>query len=242
MKIYKILFLLLILPLVSCTDTASREENNPQGIFYGSFFGVDGPNRYDYQITALVSNNRITMHLHGSPQHVAAKISYQDDSPVLSGKIYISPATTGIYTDSYSDVVFSNTVLTKDTISSDFSFTNSTGSFFANIKTTGENNFSLSDLSHNWSSSFATSSGQTYTVSISIDDNGMITGSDGTCVFSGTLTSEKDISKVFETNLNISSCGNYNGEYSGLTGKLDENTLILSTYNDSNYFNVVAFK
>ena len=95
-----------------------------------------------------------------------------------------------------------------------------------------EEGSSLDRLSGIWSRSETSSGGAVYTITLDIDDGGQLFGTDTAgCVFSGQLTIIDVRYAAYRASINVSACGEVDGDYTGLVFYPNADFLMIGTDN-----------
>jgi hypothetical protein len=116
----------------------------------------------------------------------------------------------------------SGVVATASTLSGNFSASNGTsGTFNLTYDSISDRGSSLSTTDGNWSVTDGT-----YTLTVSIDSTGLITGSDTDgCVYNGNGSIIDPAVNIYRVNITLSSCGLANDTYSGYAVVSDDMSL-----------------
>lgn len=141
-----------------------------------------------------------------------------DDDVVYEGTITMSGADFTAAATSYSSAgalataTLTGSVVTGTSMTGTFTTSNgSSGSFSLTYDPVSARGASLATLSANWMETDGA-----YTISISIDSNGVLTGSDTDgCVYTGGVTIQSASINIYSISLAATSCGVFNGSYSG---------------------------
>jgi len=121
-----------------------------------------------------------------------------------------------------SSVELDGTVATKDGAWGSYTWGQDFGRIVLNYLSTYEESSELSKLEGIWTFSQASSSGQTFTYTLTIDQDGMVFGSNTAgCVFNGKFIIIDSQYNVYRLLLETSLCGDLDGSYKGLA-TLDE--------------------
>lgn len=126
-------------------------------------------------------------------------------------------------------------VATKSSINGTFTSSNgSTGSFSLAYDTVTEKGSSLAITDGNWTQTVNT----TVTTTISIDSEGKVTGSNGGCVYLGSVSIIDPTVNIYGLSLSASSCGVYDGAYTGyivISDNVSTNDTLTFVVNNPNY-------
>lgn len=116
-----------------------------------------------------------------------------------------------------STVEIDGTIATKDGAWGSYTWGQDFGRFVLNYISTYEEPSELSKLEGIWTFSQASSSGQTFTFTLTIDPDGMVFGSNTAgCVFNGKFNIIDSQYNIYRLLLETSSCGDLDGSYEGL--------------------------
>lgn len=97
-----------------------------------------------------------------------------------------------------------------------------TGNFSMNLSPMWQRDASLSDIAGTYTRSTSTG----YTMTMSIDTHGQMTGSDTSgCVFSGTMTAPDPHHDLYRMDVTVSSCGELDGAYHGMGSLVDADAM-----------------
>jgi len=210
----KIFIILLCLFLVSCADKDIEIAYSP-GIYIGDF-SFDGGS--STSTTALVSKSfELRFILSGG--HVLVNNISELSSSSVTLEFY-QGSDTFIFKEHSISTIFSDNPDFIGDISGTWATDNGEQEGSISFSKTDKNEVSQSLVadSYNWISQFGSSGGNTTRVNITTNSSGNISGSDDLgCVYSGSFDPINGVEGVYPIALVVSSCGDQNGEYKGLT-------------------------
>lgn len=220
------LVIIVIMALLSgCNNDDTTQniipENSISGAYRGYFFNDSGGL---YSSLALISEDNI-MRLVSSRLggQAVGQITKIDKSYSASLAHYRNPLGNDTFSTKSSDNVELALNITNVEITGTWRISTYSGKL--NLQKLNGLKIDINQLSSNWYINTATSSGTTYSLAISIDIQGLITGSDTTgCTLLGNVVDPAQVAPVIPLNLNLSSCGSNDGQYQGLM------TIIFSDY------------
>ncbi|RDH81058.1 MAG: hypothetical protein DIZ80_13130 [endosymbiont of Galathealinum brachiosum] len=197
---------LLFIFLAACggggggTSTTTITDDSPDGIWTGTISDSGAT----FGLTALVYDNE----MYGFSN---------DGDALIQGSLFVSGTTVSGTAKSYA--ISTGEFITNSTISGTvqqgISFTGSTSggsTFNLTYDDFYDRAKSLPDTSGIWSVTNGF-----YTATITVQNDGSFTGSDTEgCVFSGNLIDPDSTKNIFNSLINVSSCGILNGAYGGL--------------------------
>jgi len=206
--------------VVACDDigwTGQRViHESPSGFYLGTFTSTatqPSPNR---QSIGIISEE-FEAHFLLSSQHYAGIVAV--DGITLSGSLTEFRGRQGVFLgfDGISTILLNGEVSERDGMFGNYSGEDDEGRFTLTYSGAYEDGSSLDLLSGIWSYSQASSGGGIYTITLDLDDSGRLFASDTAgCVFSGQLAIIDDRFCAYGAAVSVSSCGEVDGEYSGL--------------------------
>lgn len=210
--------------LVSCGDNNTvslappvPEINSPSGVWAGSFTSTrNGAIR---QVTGVVSESYDTQLVTTAigERHYSGIVSTDGDTLTGTLTTYLGRKGPFLGFDGVQSIMLDGTIVERSTMSGDYTGNEDDGRFNLNYSNIYENGSSLDSTSGIWVYSEASSGGALYTVTLDIDANGTLFGTDtGGCVYGGQLALIDDRFNSYQANFNVSSCITKNGDYSGL--------------------------
>lgn len=145
-------------------------------------------------------------------------------SPQLAGSVIVSVNKLTASLESYSDgnvqpslAELSGKVESQDNILGNYTWGQDFGRYMLSYSSLYEAPSSLDMLEGIWTFSQASSGGEIYTLTLTIDSDGTIFGSDTAgCVYNGAVTIIDSRFNVYRMSLEVSLCGNLNDVYEGL--------------------------
>lgn len=236
---------LIAAAMASCTADGGFTEapiiinESAAGIYTGTFTSTAGAEPVDYQVTGIISQAHIGQFIIAeSDRHYSGRLNVfgSDLTGTLTQYRGVQDRFFGI--DGVDSIAFDGRVAESDTIVADYSGENDEGSLALAYDPSYETDSSLDKTSGIWMYSGAAG----YTVTLTIEANGDIFGSDTNgCVYSGLISILDEDYNVYRVVVMISECGLINDEYPGLAFLSDFdggvlNRLTLSVSND-----VIAF-
>jgi len=210
--------------LVSCGDggTISLTRpvpvvNSPSGIWAGSFTSTT--NGAIHPVTGVVSESNEAQFVATAmaERHYSGVVAV--DGETLTGTLntYLGREGPFLGFDGVQSIMLDGTVAERSGMFGDYTGDEDGGRFNLDYSANYETGSSLDSTSGIWNYSEASAGGALYTVTLDIDDNGTLFGTDtGGCVYSGQLTLIDDRFNSYQAEFNISSCITKNGDYVGL--------------------------
>ena len=210
--------------LVSCGDSNSLslappvpETNSPSGVWAGSFTSTrNGAIR---QVTGVVSEDYDTQLVAAAiaERHYSGIVSTDGDTLTGTLTTYLGREGPFLGFDGVQSIMLDGTIVERRAMSGDYTGVEDDGRFNLNYRNIYENSSSLDSTSGIWMYSEASPGGALYIVTLDIDANGALFGTDtGGCVYGGQLALIDDQFNSYQANFNVSSCITKNGDYSGL--------------------------
>jgi len=210
------LILLGVFSLLGSGGGAFDEEpfplQDPTGIWYGEYAYWDENSITRIPLKGVVWEGRWM--LFSDSVDYAGWDRLYEGYPVVVEQVAKGNFRFYIYNDFYSVSYYEGLVFTKDEISG-FVDTDELilVGFVMDYSTLTEAGASLTAIDSNWTEEL--SSGMTTT--LSIDANGVINGSDTNgCVYNGTIQIPDERMNIYKIEINMSLCGDLDGNYSGL--------------------------
>lgn len=229
-----------------CEDDDCRfpADESPSGIYLqGEFTSTVTGLPVAHQVTAIISESYDT-------QIVSADLHYagtvDTDRDVLTGTLTQYLGSRGPFWgfEGIRQLKLDGTVDSTG-IFGDYTGDDDRGRFNLVYSSLYERRSSLAAIAGVWTFSQASSAADVYTVTFTIDGNGELFGSDTTgCVFNGRINIIDDQYNAYRATAGISSCGEADGDYTGLAYLSDiagtlNNQLTYSISNESYAFRVV---
>jgi len=212
----RIIGALIIVTILGCNDNdpaVINDQNEIAGVYFGGFV-IDGGGSTN--IYALISDdNNIRLMFFGLAGQATGQLNAIEDS--YGGSL-------AVYQNHYENVFHAkSTDIQIDANGTDVgingTWNNSSASgwmFFDKLSDEGQIVIPI-QLSSNWELKMANSSGGIFTLAISVDSQGLITGSDTTgCTYFGSVVDLNKMGRVIPFNLNLTTCGVKDGDYDGL--------------------------
>jgi len=216
--------LLYSMLLVSCGDnnTVSLAPPvpvivSPAGIWAGSFTSTT--NGAIRQVTGVVSEGNDVQFVAGAiaARHYSGIVSVAGDTLTGTLTTYLGREGPFLGFDGVQSIMLDGTVVERSAMFGDYTGDEDGGRFNLNYRNIYEIDSSLDSTSGIWIYSEAAAGGALYTVTLDIDANGTLFGTDtGGCVYGGQLALIDDQFNSYQVNFNVSSCIRKNGDYSGL--------------------------
>ena len=219
---------------------ASAAAGTPAGIFFGTIT-ADGAQPVNYQAIGIISENfEVQMPVFVSSQlHYAGQVTASGTA--VSGTLteYRGAWRRFSGLDGVSSVDLDGTVSSADGMVATFNGQSSAGQMSLDYSAIYEDGSSLDSTAGVWSFGEAFLGGGAYAVTLDIDANGLVFGSDSDgCIFSGSVSIIDDRYNVYSASIRIDNCGDFDGGYNGLAFLADAgggrlNQLTLSVSNES---------
>ena len=223
---------MLAVAMASCTADGGFTEapvivnESAAGIYAGAFTSTAGPEPIDYQVTGIINKALIGQFIvAGSDRHYSGRLSVfgSDLSGTLTQYRGVQDRFFGI--DGVDSIAIAGRVVESDRIDGDYSGENDEGRPALTYDPSYETDSSLDKTSGIWMYSGAAG----YTVTLTIEANGDIFGSDTIgCVYSGRVAILDRDYNVYRAVVLISDCGSINDEYTGFAILTDELTISVS--------------
>ena len=226
MKMRKVLLILLTLFIVLITscfdddnDSSSTvvDDESAEGIysFLNSVFlsfkdSSNSPRQLPVDV--VIANTGEARFL-----FIQQNIQFVGNVNVKGGKLTASlkPFSGGDALDSI--VELNGVVVTKDNIQGDYTWGEDFGRFVLNYSPLYEQSSSLSKLEGMWTFNEASSGGTIFTITITVDPDGTLFGSNTEgCIYNGKFGIIDSRYNVYSMSIELSLCGDLNGEYEGL--------------------------
>lgn len=215
---------------------------SPAGLWMGSFTSTtDGG---FHQSIGLISENRDAQFLVAaiSGRHMSGQLT--TDGDWLTGTLNVFLGREGPFFGfgGVQSILLDGTVEDKNGLFGNYSGDEDAGRFNLNYISLYEDESSLSRVAGVWVFSEAAAGGALYTVTLDIDGNGNIFGTDtGGCVYSGGISLIDARFNGYQVTFNVTECLRKNGDYSGLSwmSSIDggqDNLLTLTLSNSSRAF------
>ena len=203
--------------VVSCDGVGPRTTyESPSGIYTGVFTSTatePSPNRET--IGSISEELDAQFLLLG--QHYAGSLVVNDTT--LTGALTEYRGRRGAFLgfDGMTTITLDGDVSEQDGIFGTYVGNDDQGRFALSYSSLYEDGSSLDLLSGIWVFNQASSGGGIYTITVDIDANGQLFGSDTFgCVFSGQMLIIDDRYSSYRVAVSVSSCGEVNGDYNGL--------------------------
>ena len=212
--------------LVSCDEAGWTgpflEDQSPAGIYTGALQSTattPSPNR---MVTGVIGADAVVhFMIQDSFSQYAGVVSVVGDK--LSGTLteYLGVQARFFGLDGVRSIVLDGTVSERDRLFGDYSGDDQ-GFFGLDYSDNYERASSLDQASGIWTFDMASSGGALYNVTLSIDPNGQLFGTDTNgCVFSGELSIIDSRYNAYKVIVSMSSCESIDGEYGGLAYRAD---------------------
>ena len=214
-------------------------DQSPAGIYTGMFksLAIDpSPNRM--VAGAVDEDNRLHLMIQDGLSQYGGVVSVGGDK--LTGTLteYLGARARFFGFDGVRSITLDGTVTERDRLFGDYSGDDE-GFFGLDYVDTYENATSLDQTTGVWSFNLSSSGGAVYSITLDIDPDGLIFGTDTNgCVFSGSLGIIDARYGVYSSIVTLSMCDALNGEYDGLAylGNLGLNLFFA---NDSYAFSTI---
>ncbi len=191
-------------------------HESPSGFYLGAFISTatqPSPNR---EAIGIISEE-FDAHVLLSDQHYAGIVAV--DGTTLSGTLTEYRGRQGVFLgfDGISTISLNGEVSERDGMFGNYSGEDDEGRFALTYSDAYEDGSSLDLLTGIWSYSQASSGGAIYTITLDLDDSGRLFASDTAgCIFGGQLAIFDARFCAYSAAISVSSCGEVDGEYSGL--------------------------
>lgn len=208
------------LSVAACDGTAWTGpigvDQSPSGIYTGSFTSTVTQPSPARQAIGVVSEDFDANFLLAQ-QHYAGILVV--DGISLSGVLIEYSGRQGVFNgfDGLTTVSIDGEVTERDSMFGTYAGDTAEGWFSLAYSETYEEGAPLELLAGIWSYSESSSGGGVYTITVEIDGGGRLFATDTAgCVFSGQLTAIDDRYSAYRVAINVSVCGEVDGDYSGL--------------------------
>ena len=191
-------------------------DQSPSGIYTGSFTSTVTQPSPARQTIGAVSED-FDAHFLLAQQHYAGNLLVEGAS--LSGVLIEYDGRQGIFVGFAGSTALSigGEVNARDGMFGTYTGDAAEGRFALTYNAAYEEGAPLEALSGIWSYNESSSGGGVYTVTVEIDGNGQLFATDTAgCVFNGQLTVIDDRYSAYRVVVEVSACGEVNGNYSGL--------------------------
>jgi len=209
--------------VTSCGDSGGlapsplETHSSPSGVWNGPFTSLlNGAIR---QVTGLISEDRDAQFLAAaiSQRHYSGNVAVIGETLSATLTVYLGREGPFLGMDGVESIVLDGTIAERNGMLGDYAGDEDHGSFNLNYNDIYEDGSSLDLVSGLWMYTEAAASGALYTVTLDIDANGAIFGSDiNGCVYSGGISIIDERFNGYRATINVSSCIRQNGNYSGL--------------------------
>ena len=189
---------------------------SPSGLYQGAFTSTATQPSPSRETTGIISEELDAQFLLSS-QHYAGSVVVVDTS--LTGELTEYRGKRGVFLgfDGISTITLDGDVSERDGIFGTYVGDDDQGRFAFSYESLYEDGSSLDLLSGIWSFNQASAGGGIYTITIDLDADGQLFGSDTAgCVFSGRMGIIDDRYSSYRVAVSVSSCGEVDGDYSGL--------------------------
>ena len=188
----------------------------PSGTYSGSFTSTLTQPSPDRQAIGMISEE-FEAHFLLVDQHYAGAVAV--DGAVLSGNMIEYRGRQGVFLgfDGLSTISLDGEVNEREGMSGTYSGEGAEGRFALTYSGGYEDGSSFDRLSGIWTYSESSSGGAVYTITLELDGNGRLFGSDTAgCIFSAQLRIIDERYSVYSAAITVSMCGDASGDYSGL--------------------------
>jgi hypothetical protein len=192
----------------------------PAGLYDGQFTSTITSLPIATQVVGVVSED-LDAFILGSDLLYAGTVSAIDGA--LSGTLtrYLGRQARFFGIDGTREIALDGTA-DEAGLSGDYSGTNDEGRFNLVYSSLYEQTSSLEHAAGVWTFTEASLTGPLYIVTLTIDGDGQIFGSDTTgCVFSGELGTIETEFNTYAASMTLTSCGTFDGDYTGLAHLFD---------------------
>ncbi len=206
--------------VIACDDASwtglSGDYQSPDGFYSGSFTSTlttPAPSRPAIGIISKEFSANFLL----ADQHYAGIVIA--DGSALTGSLIEYRGRQGVFLgfDGLSTLSLDGEVTERDGMFGTYAGEGAEGRFALTYSPAYEDGSSLDLLSGLWTYSQSSSGGAVYTITVELDDSGQLFGSDTAgCVFNGQLDLIDDRYSAYSAAISVSSCGEVNGDYSGL--------------------------
>lgn len=237
-KFLAIVLLFFAFNIASCGGGGGGEGTPPpitnesaSGIWEGTFFS--NVTKHTHQVIGIITETGEARFIVDSRGQYSGNINVSGD--VVTGTLRAYAPIGYIFPDGsiVGNVSVTGKVKTKVSLSVTYAGVGDSGSFTLIYNSRYERDSSLALISGTWAMSDAG-----YILTFTVNDNGTFTGSDSDgCVYNGTVSIINADYNAYRMNLVVSSCGIFNGSYSGLATVSDyaspSDTLIFGVSNQN---------
>ena len=191
-------------------------DQSPAGVYNGSFTSTVTDPSPARQAIGFISED-FDGHFLLADQHYAGIVAV--DGIALSGSLVEYRGRQGVFIgfDGRSTISLDGEVDQRAGASGTYAGENAAGRFGLTYNSVYEEGSSLDQLLGLTSYNESSSSGAVYTMTLQLDDNGELFGSDTSgCIFNGRLSIIDDRYSVYRAAVTVSACGEVDGDYNGL--------------------------
>ena len=218
----RIFTLLLPLFLFGCDgewgSSVSEEEisTDYSGIYFGTFTTVLNSGNFSQNATILISeNNQIAFQLFGNTGQISGNLTNSDGGLETSWSLFGNNIANVFH--SKSEDIHVSLEETDTGFFGNWSGENTSGRVSFTRDEGQDQQIIPEQIAKNWELNIADSSGGSFTLSITLDTEGLITGSDTAgCVYMGNVDEATLTKRISSFNMSISSCGELDGSFQGL--------------------------
>ncbi len=216
-----------VLHLLASCDGAlfigqSVTNQSPAGIYAGIFRSTITMPAPDRMVTGVISEESVVhLMVQGASSQYAGLVSV--DGEKLGGTLteYLGAQARFFGFDGVRSITLAGTVAERDSVFGDYSGEDD-GFFSLDYSAKYERASSFDQTSGVWTFNMSSSGGAIYNVTLDIDADGQLFGTDTNgCVFSGALSIIDGRYNVYEVLVDISSCTPFDGAYTGLAYRGD---------------------
>jgi hypothetical protein len=226
------LYMLFVLGFLSIIATGDGGEDvqllppppaappSPSGLYDGQFTSTVTGLPVATNVAAIVSED-LNAHIFGGDLHYAGTVA--TDGDVLSGTLtqFLGRQAGFFGVDGTRNITLDGSIDTTG-LFGDYSGADDEGRFNLNYLSLYEQSSSLDLASGVWTFSEAPSGGFVYTVTLTIDSDGDLFGSDTAgCIFSGQLNIIDETRNAYGVTASVTACGEFDGDYTGLAHSFD---------------------
>lgn len=213
---------------VSCDGNTNAErfvasqlvvDESPAGIYAGSFTSTGGAHPVGSDVVGIVSEDHDVQIMVSAPSpiHYAGELVVAGNALTASLTEYRGGWARFFGVDGVAVTTLIGSVTEGEGMSGDYAGSEDQGRFALQYQGVYENGSTLEQVSGIWFFNLAASGGEIYAISLDIDPNGGVFGTDTAgCVFSGRISIINSSFNSYRPNIEISDCGLFNGDYSGL--------------------------
>lgn len=195
------------------------EDESLPGVYLGTIVDTSGANPVSYDVVGMVDANHNVQVIFplAAERHMAGVV--QVNATTLTGTLteYIGAQAPFIGTTGVGNVSLDGSARTSEWLVGDYTTSAGQGEFSLDYQMTYERGSSPGHVAGVWLFEMAAAGGGLYTLSLDIDNNGVIIGTDTYgCIFAGRISTIDPNFNLYRVDIDVTACFPFDGPYSGL--------------------------